>query len=232
MNRKNNLKNVGGGKEEGISVDTRCAGFRVNNMKAISDVSLISIVIVLLAGFVYSSYGQNPQRKRDFSNMPAEGVISGRVMEKGTRGPVEYANIVLYRTKDSSLVTGTVTGPGGSFKLEKVPYGHFYLIANFIGYKKTWISDIKITPKNKQFAIGEIQLTAASTNIDGVEIIAEKAHVEFRIDKKVINVSQDIMASGASAVGVLENVPSIDVDIEGNVSLRGTSNFQNPRQYN
>ncbi len=195
-------------------------------MKILSNAFLISIVIVLLTGFVYSSYGQDPQRKRDFSNMPAEGMISGRVIEKGLQGPVEYANIVLYRTKDSSLVTGTVTGPGGSFKLEKVPYGHFYLTANFIGYEKTWISDIKITPKNKQFTIGEIQLTAASTNIDGVEIIAEKAHVEFRIDKKVINVSQDIMASGASAVGVLENVPSIDVDIEGNVSLRGTSNFQ------
>ncbi|MCK4676695.1 MAG: hypothetical protein KAT48_01070, partial [Bacteroidales bacterium] len=96
-------------------------------MKILSNAFLISIVIVLLTGFVYSSYGQDPQRKRDFSNMPAEGMISGRVIEKGLQGPVEYANIVLYRTKDSSLVTGTVTGPGGSFKLEKVPYGHFYL---------------------------------------------------------------------------------------------------------
>jgi outer membrane receptor protein involved in Fe transport len=122
-------------------------------------------------------------------------------------------------------VAGTVTGVDGKFRLEKVPYGKFYIIANFIGYNKITLSDIMITPKAKTLDLGVINLDMASTNLEGVEITADKQRIEYKIDKKIVNVSQDLMGSGSSAISVLENVPSVNVDIEGNVSLRGSSSF-------
>jgi len=185
---------------------------------------------ILLAFFTFLvlfTFGQRPgSGGRDFSNMPAEGVVTGKIMEKSLDEPMEYANLVLYSMRDSSIVAGTVTDIEGNFKMEEVPYGRFYAVANFIGYNKVYIQDIKITPKQKVVELETIYLEPASTNLEGVEVVADKQHVEFKIDKKIVNVSQDLVGSTGSAVTVLENVPSIQVDIEGNVSLRGTENFQ------
>ena len=161
----------------------------------------------------------------NMANMPAEGIVKGQVVDELSGETMEYANVVIYSMRDSSVVAGTVTAPDGTFRMEKVRYGRFYIIANFIGFDKLYISDKKITPKSKVLDLGIIKLHPSSTNLEGVEITADKDHVEYKIDKKIVNVSQDILAAGSSAVEVLENTPSIQVDIEGNVSMRGTSNF-------
>jgi outer membrane receptor protein involved in Fe transport len=158
-------------------------------------------------------------------SMPAQGVVTGRVLDKTTQVVMEYANVVLYSMRDSSVVTGTVTDAAGMFKLENIRPGRFYAIANFIGFEKTYINDIKINPNQWTVDLGTIVLNPATTSLEGVEVVADKARVEYKIDKKVVNVSQDLMASGNSAIAVLENTPSVQVDIEGNVSLRGSSNF-------
>ena len=185
------------------------------------------ILFIVSFGLFISVFSQRPEGPgKDFSTMPAEGIITGTILEKGTEQPMEYANIVLYSIMDSSIVAGTVTDDNGNFKLNNVRFGKFYAIANFIGFNKTLIQDIRINPKQKEVNLGTIYLEAASTSLEGVEIVADKSHVEYKIDKKIINVSQDIMAQSGTAIAVLENTPSVQVDIEGNVSLRGTSNFQ------
>jgi outer membrane receptor protein involved in Fe transport len=161
----------------------------------------------------------------DFSQMPPEGILKGVIIDSRSGVPMEYANVVLFSMRDSSIVAGTVTAIDGTFTMEKVPFGRFYLIANFIGFNKITINDIKITPKEKVLDIGQIKLEPSSANLEGVEISAEKQHIEYQIDKKVVNVSQDVMAQGGTAVTALENTPSVQVDIEGNVSLRGSSSF-------
>ncbi|MCD4789965.1 MAG: TonB-dependent receptor, partial [Bacteroidales bacterium] len=167
---------------------------------------------------------QRPQGGNSGS-MPSEGIITGKIIDADLNHPVEYANIVLFRKKDSSMVTGTVTNADGEFKLEKLPFGRYYIKANFIGYKKLIINDIKIYPQQKSIDLGTIKLKQSSENLKGVEIIADRSLIEYKIDKKVINVSQDINSAGGSAIEALENTPSVNVDIEGNVSLRGSSNF-------
>ena len=164
-------------------------------------------------------------RMGDGSQMTFNGTIAGAVTEEIEKVPMEFVNLVLFREKDSTMVTGTVTDLEGKFRLTEVPYGKFYLVVNFIGYDKKIVPDILITPKENAIDIGNIALKAAVTNIEGVEIVADKQRVEYRIDKKVVNVSQDIMADGASVVTALENVPSVQVDIEGNVTLRGSESF-------
>lgn len=191
--------------------------------------SYIKLCLILFFIFLtsYIVYAQRPGggQRPDFSKMPPEGLVYGEVIDKTTGNPMEFTNVVLYSMRDSSIVVGTLTDEDGKFRMEKVKYGKMYAIVNFMGYAQMTINDIRVTPKSKVVDMGTIDLTMSSTSLEGVEVVADKDHIEFKMDKKVINVSQDIMAAGSSAVAVLENTPSVQVDIEGNVSLRGTSNF-------
>lgn len=170
------------------------------------------------------TWGQG-QRGGSASRPKVQGSVQGKVMVKGD-GPLEYANVALYRLKDSALVTGTVTNVKGAFNIQKVPMGRFYMEVNFIGFQKKILKDIKLTPSSKSHDAGKIFLEAASQQIDEVQVTADRPQVQYQIDKKVINVDRDYTAEGGSAVDVLENVPSIQVDIEGNVELRGSSSFR------
>jgi len=156
---------------------------------------------------------------------PGKGKIEGKLIEKESDLPVEFANIVIFSSIDSSLVTGGITGPGGVFELEDVPYGDYYMEIRFIGYKDATVSDLKINQENKSVDLGTIKLSLSAVELEGAMITADKMAIEYKLDRKVVNVSQDISATGASAVEVLEKVPSVRVDIEGNVLLRGSSSY-------
>ena len=101
----------------------------------------------------------------------------------------------------------------------------YYLDASFVGYKKTRLTKILITPQKKDVDIGTLTIEPASTSLDAVEVVANRPQIEYKIDKKVVTVDQNIVAAGGTAVDALENTPSVQVDIEGNVELRGSSNF-------
>lgn len=181
------------------------------------------VLLWVLAGWM----GLEAQENRVGNGAPMSftGIVTGMVTEEVEKVPMEFVNLVLFREKDSSMVTGTVTDLEGRFRLTEVPFGKFYLVVNFIGYDKKTVPGILITPQENVLDLGNISLKAAFTTIEGVEVVADKQRVEYRIDKKVVNVSQDIMADGSSVVTALENVPSVQVDIEGNVTLRGSGSF-------
>lgn len=160
-------------------------------------------------------------------DMPKTCTISGVVIDEANKLPVEYANIVLYSSKDSSVVSGIIADNKGNFKLEKLSFGRFYAEVSFIGYKKKILQNIALNPKQgTDIDLGKIFLEKNIEAIGEVEVIADKRLIEYKIDKKIINVSQDIISSGGTAVDVLENTPSIKTDIDGNVLLRGSSSFK------
>ena len=183
---------------------------------------IIFFVLLISGNLMAQHQGGRP----GMNNMPARGVITGKVQEFATQNPMGYANVVIFSARDSSMVSGTVTAMDGSFILDKVPYGRYYMIANFIGFTKETIDDISITPQKPSVDLGLIELHSSTENLEAVEITGQKEHIEYQIDRKVVNVSQDIMAQGGTAVNALENTPSVQVDIDGNVSLRGSSSFQ------
>lgn len=154
-----------------------------------------------------------------------KGKITGVVLDQNTENPMEFANIAVYNQKDSSLVTGGITNETGQFEIGNINYGEYYLEVNFIGFNSTDVADIVLTRDNKVQDIGEVTLSSSAVSIGEVSVVADKAQVEYKLDKKVVNVSQVISAIGGTAVEVLENTPSVQVDIDGNVSLRGSSNF-------
>lgn len=154
----------------------------------------------------------------------AQGIITGQVYDADLAVPIEYANVVLYRLRDSSVVTGTVTGADGKYRLTGVPPGRFYLDVSFIGYKSRRIGDVQLAPA-AQVDLGRIQLRQSVVAVQGAEATADRPTLSYQIDKKIIDVSRLATAASGTAVDVLENAPSVKVDAEGNVSLRGSENF-------
>ncbi|MCK9499905.1 MAG: carboxypeptidase-like regulatory domain-containing protein, partial [Bacteroidales bacterium] len=150
------------------------------------------IIVVFLASF---SFAQNPSQKP--SNMQADGSLSGIVLEKGSNQAVEYANIVIYSKKDSSIVTGGITDRNGHFKINNISYGRFYVEVNFIGYGKHVIQDLNINQNRKDVNLGKIFLSVDAHILDEVSIEANVNQVEYKLDRKVVNVNQDIISAGA-----------------------------------
>jgi hypothetical protein len=145
--------------------------------------------------------------------------------------PVEYATISLFSMRDSSLLTGGITGKDGTFKLSQLRLGVYRLDVKFLGFEHKEIKPIYLFPKGRGKGEGieqdfrEIKLENSAVALEDVNVVADKSHVQYQIDKKIVNVSQDVNSAGGTAVDILENTPSVNVDIDGNVELRGSSNF-------
>jgi len=153
------------------------------------------------------------------------GLITGIVTEASTHQSVEYAYIILHSQRNNKQAGGTVTDSDGRFLLNKLRPGRYYLTVKFMGFKADTIKDIRIGRGSLKVDLGEILLYEVKMETEAIEVVGEKAPVTYKIDKKVINVSRQHTVISGTAVDVLENVPSITVDIEGNVSLRGSESF-------
>jgi len=147
--------------------------------------------------------------------------ITGKVIDANTKQPLEYATIVLKNTK-TQTVSGGITDQNGSFNI-KTPKGTYQINVEFISFK-TINYPVQNISSNKN--LGTIKLYEDSSSLDEVVVIAEKSTVDIRLDKKIYNVGKDMTVKGGSASDVLDNVPSVDVDPEGVVSLRGSENVR------
>lgn len=156
---------------------------------------------------------------------PPKGIIKGKVVDASTKNPLEYATISIFSKRDSSVISGDITDEKGFFSIETRPGRHFVKI-DFIGYQHKIINDIAINRENRMVDLGIIELDINSAILDEVEVRAEKSNVQMSLDKKVFNVGKDLANTGGSAADILDNVPSVAVDIEGNVSLRGSEGVQ------
>ncbi len=153
------------------------------------------------------------------------GTISGKVIDQESGDPLEFVSVAVYNTEDESLVTGTITGTEGEFSIKGIGQGEYYIEVTFIGYDKQVKEGIDIRAGRTEVQVGDISLPRSVEQLEEVEIVADELGVEYKIDRKVINVSQQLTAASGSAVDILENVPSITVDVDGNVALRGSTGF-------
>ena len=149
------------------------------------------------------------------------GKVTGR-LTAGKKSPVSYATVTLLRL-DSSVVGGDLTKDDGAFSISPTGTGKFLLRTNAIGYQNRIIGGIEITLDALNKSMGNITLSQTEQALKAVEITGEKAVMEMKVDKKVFNVEKNITTAGGSAADVLQNVPSVSVDADGNVSLRGKS---------
>jgi outer membrane receptor protein involved in Fe transport len=162
--------------------------------------------------FVISSEAQNPTI-----------TIRGKVVDSRSQNPVEFATIMVANPETGTSITGVTTDLDGNF-IVKTEAKDFYLEISFIGFEKTTIRDFEIV--DNEVDLGTVSISENSEVLDEVVVRAEKSTTEFKLDKRVFNVGKDLSTTGASALEVLNNVPSVNVDIEGQISLRGSNGVQ------
>ncbi|MBR3915413.1 MAG: carboxypeptidase-like regulatory domain-containing protein, partial [Bacteroidales bacterium] len=183
-------------------------------MKKISLVFILLISFILPTNIVASETG----------SMSEGGEIKGKVIDTETDEPLEYATVSLFHSQDSTLVTGVITDSNGLFSLKAKP-GKYYVVVQFMGYKDKTLN-VNIKDNKTVVSLGEILMNTDAALLDEVEIVAEKSTMSMTLDKRVFNVGKDVSSTAGNAIEVLDNIPSVNVDVDGNVSLRGDSGVQ------
>nr|NQU93591.1 TonB-dependent receptor [Bacteroidota bacterium] len=150
-------------------------------------------------------------------------VITGKVVEMSTREPMQFASVTLFEEADTiAAIQGSATDGDGNFMFEQVKPGNYFVSVSFIGYKNARTSIFKHEEFTK---LGTIEIEASEILLEDVIITGKQDILSHNIDKKVYQVGQDILSESGSATEILQNIPSVTVDVNGNVSLRGTSNI-------
>ncbi len=166
------------------------------------------------------------QWKMMSEKMPKTGIVSGKIIDKSSGKPVEYATISLLLSIDSSLIDGTITNEKGAFTMEELPVGRFIVTADYLGFETYYSDKIMLNPRRSPVVdLGTIEMEFSSEILNEVVVEEKKAFMELELDKKVFNVADNISVAGGSATEVLEQIPSVEIDMDGNVSLRGSQNL-------
>lgn len=185
-----------------------------------------TLTLLVFAFSTIDIYAQGrPQGQGPGMSGPAIGTVKGRLLDEITNQPVEYGTIALIRVRDSVVAGGTISDPKGNFRVEQIQPGRYIARIQFMGYETKIVKDVTIKPSDPDINLGVVKIKPTSANLAAVEITAEKEMMVNNLDKKIINVDKSVAAIGGSAVDVMQNVPSVTVDADGNVSLRGNSNI-------
>jgi hypothetical protein len=148
--------------------------------------------------------------------------IEGFVLDKETQEYLEYATVSLINESFPNRIQGGITDTQGKFIFEVFP-GKYNVIIEYIGFDKITLKD-KVIRENEN--LGKFELEIAAESLNEIELIGERTEVEIRLDKRIYNVGKDITVRGGSVADVLDNVPSVSVDVEGNIALRGNENVR------
>ena len=180
------------------------------------------VLVLIFTGVV--TFGQQKMIPINRGNLNLTGTITGRVSDTSTKKPVEYANVSIFSLKDSSIVTGAVSDANGTFIIKNVKPGHYYAKISFIGYTTKAIKNINLASDNKGVQLGTVDLKASSIKLGAVVVKGKNDMIVTNLDKQVINVDKDLQSAGGTALDVMQNIPALTVDIDGNISLRGSTN--------
>lgn len=149
--------------------------------------------------------------------------VSGVVVDGASAKPVEFATVQLLHNTDSSILETTVTDSKGKFSFENVASRNYILTCTFIGYEKS-TRNFSVGSDQQKLNVGTVAITPLATTMADVTVSTEKAMLTTSIDRKTYNVGQDIMAQSGSISDILKNIPSVEVDMDGQISLRGSEN--------
>lgn len=188
-----------------------------------------TITIMLMSIFGLSLVFSQKGRGRDFdpSMMPKIGVIQGTVLDSMSGEPIEYASVSVISAMDQSIVSGGLTKADGSFKIEELRLGRYSVAIQFIGYEKKEIGPLNVFPGERggiEQKLGNIGLRISAIQMETVDVIEDAPAYIQTIDKQIFNVDKSLTAAGGTAEDALKKIPNVDVDIDGNISLRGDQN--------
>src|SRR5439155_15120285 len=157
------------------------------------------------------------------AQVPAQGTVAGIVTDPSTKAPLENAGVVLRSRADSTRIVGTTSGKDGAFTFTHVPLGAYVLECNLIGHVSYRSPAFWLSEASPKMDFPTIALKPAVLLLDETEVSSEKSLFNHAMDRRVYNVDHDLMARSSTASDILQNIPSVQVDLDGNVSLRGSS---------
>ena len=155
----------------------------------------------------------------------AQGTVKGRILDKAVDEPIPYVNIVINNKADGKFLKGAITDEEGSFSITDLPKGNYTLVASLMGYKEVK-RDFSINDAHKIQNYASLYMSEDSRQLNEVTVTGQRSGVKLEVDRKSFDVSQDISNAGGAASDVLENIPSVEVDNDGNISLRGNSSVE------
>lgn len=171
----------------------------------------IQLLLACLFGTLFSIQAQN------------SASLSGKVTDKASGEPISYASIVI--KEDNKVLTGGITDDNGLFQINSLGLKKYTIEVQYMGFK-TFHTTVDFTTGKSTIALGTIALQDEATQLSGVTVIAERSTIEQKIDRKVINVGKDLTTAGATASEIMNNIPSVNVDQDGKLSLRGNENVR------
>ncbi|MFA5403786.1 MAG: carboxypeptidase regulatory-like domain-containing protein [Ignavibacteria bacterium] len=178
--------------------------------------SLIAVLLmIIIASSVFST-------EKSYSDKNEREKVFGVVFDKETGSLLSEATVKVIKKSDSSVVASTSTNKKGTFELN-VPFGRYQLRISFVGYRD-YVKRIEITPENPELRLDSIMLEPGTETTSEIEVEDEAMVMENQIDKKVYNIEKSLVSESGSVVDALKNLPSITVDSDGKVYLRGSSN--------
>ncbi len=154
------------------------------------------------------------------------GKITGVVMDSLTNKPVEFASVALINTQTNRPVDGAVCDAQGKFSMNRVLTGTFRLLVSFVGYRNQIVPRVAVEARSSSVNLGTILLAPEVRTLKEVIVVGQQAMVEEKVDRIVYNAEKDLTAKGGDATDVMRKVPMLSVDLDGNVSLRGSSNVR------
>ncbi len=191
-------------------------------MKGFISLSLLVLSLTLVQA---QNQRNNPQRNTESTRVQAIGQVTGKVVDAQTNQPIEYANVVIYRWKDSTVANGTVTNFDGQFIIDKLMMGRYFMKISYIGYATKRFDSIIVRQGQTSFVYNNVKLNPKNVNMNEVVVASEREQMNYNIDKKVYNVDKNLANSGGTAIDVVQNLPAVQVDADGGVSVRGNSNI-------
>lgn len=154
-----------------------------------------------------------------------KGSVSGIIIDGNSSDKIPFASVALFQPGSETPVAGSITDDVGDFTIKNITLGSYLLEVTFIGYNKSKVENISLTRESNKVDLGEIVLTPSNVNLGEVEVTAMQNTVSTKIDRKVYSASDFETAQGGTAVDVLNKLPSVSVSPDGEVSVRGTTDF-------
>ncbi|MGL4804803.1 MAG: carboxypeptidase-like regulatory domain-containing protein, partial [Bacteroidales bacterium] len=150
------------------------------------------------------------------------GNIEGKIVDGNSKQPLDFVNVAIYKSSGNKLVMGVATDQNGGFIFKDVGIGTYILKVTFVGYTSLELP-INLTQQKPSINLGSLSITEDTKVLGEVSVTGQRGQMKLDIDKKVFNVEQSVATAGAGASDVLRNIPSVNVDPEGNISLRNNS---------
>jgi len=187
---------------------------RNNNIREGLKYIIIAILIIIASTSIYAQ----PRN--------IKGTISGKVIDESSNLPLESATVQIINILGDELVDGGATDSKGEFQIPEIPAGTYNIKVSFIGYNTSVLKGIVVNRNNTSVNIGSIVLKMSSEETEEIEVTTEAPVMKMEFEKKVYELKQSMVSESGSAIDVLRNVPSVTVDNDGNISVRGSESIR------